>query len=81
MDCTGGPNGDACVVRCRNATPAGPFGSCAVVTNANAAGAGAGAAPAAGAGAGAKAASAGTGAGAKAASTAGTTQKAEAAET
>ncbi|CCO31771.1 hypothetical protein BN14_05821 [Rhizoctonia solani AG-1 IB] len=45
MQCAGGPNGDACVVRCRNATPAGPFGSCAVVTNAQpAAGAGAGAA-------------------------------------
>jgi hypothetical protein len=27
--CTGGPNGDACLVRCRNNTPAGPFGSCA----------------------------------------------------
>ncbi|CAE7064669.1 unnamed protein product [Rhizoctonia solani] len=41
MQCAGGPNGDACVVRCRNATPAGPFGSCAVVTNAQpAAGAG-----------------------------------------
>ncbi|CAE6505454.1 unnamed protein product [Rhizoctonia solani] len=32
MQCTGGPNGDACVVRCRNATPAGPFGSCAAFT-------------------------------------------------
>lgn len=31
--CTGGPNGDACLVRCRNNTPAGPFGSCATVTN------------------------------------------------
>lgn len=40
--CTGGPNGDACVVRCRNAARAGPFGGCAAVTNA---------APAAGAGA------------------------------
>lgn len=29
MTCTGGPNGDACLVRCRNNTPAGPFGSCA----------------------------------------------------
>ncbi|CUA68255.1 hypothetical protein RSOLAG22IIIB_07785 [Rhizoctonia solani] len=38
MQCAGGPNGDACVVRCRNATPAGPFGSCAVVTNAQSAG-------------------------------------------
>lgn len=33
MACTGGPNGDACLVRCRNNTPAGPFGSCATVTN------------------------------------------------
>ncbi|KAG8763439.1 hypothetical protein FRC12_008548 [Ceratobasidium sp. 428] len=32
--CTGGPNGDACVVRCRNAARAGPFGGCAAVTNA-----------------------------------------------
>lgn len=32
--CTGGPNGDACIVRCRNAARAGPFGGCAVVTNA-----------------------------------------------
>jgi len=31
-NCTGGPNGDACLVRCRNNTPAGPFGSCATVT-------------------------------------------------
>ncbi|CAE6440161.1 unnamed protein product [Rhizoctonia solani] len=36
MQCTGGPNGDACVVRCRNATPAGPFGSCAAFTTDNA---------------------------------------------
>lgn len=42
MQCAGGPNGDACVVRCRNATPAGPFGSCAVVTNAQSAGGAAG---------------------------------------
>ncbi|KDN41275.1 hypothetical protein RSAG8_07544, partial [Rhizoctonia solani AG-8 WAC10335] len=48
MQCAGGPSGDACVVRCRNATPAGPFGSCAVVTNAQpAAGAGNGAGAAA----------------------------------
>ncbi|KAJ1307390.1 hypothetical protein OPQ81_001495 [Rhizoctonia solani] len=33
--CTGGPNGDACVVRCRNAARAGPFGGCAAVTNAS----------------------------------------------
>ncbi|KAG8739991.1 hypothetical protein FRC10_004870 [Ceratobasidium sp. 414] len=32
--CTGGPNGDACIVRCRNAARAGPFGGCAAVTNA-----------------------------------------------
>ncbi|KAH7341272.1 hypothetical protein B0J17DRAFT_567547 [Rhizoctonia solani] len=31
--CTGGPNGDACIVRCRNAARAGPFGGCAAVTN------------------------------------------------
>ncbi|KAB5591171.1 hypothetical protein CTheo_5380 [Ceratobasidium theobromae] len=35
--CTGGPNGDACVVRCRNAARAGPFGGCAAVTNAGSA--------------------------------------------
>ncbi|KAF9494224.1 hypothetical protein BDN71DRAFT_1393557 [Pleurotus eryngii] len=28
MTCTGGPNGDACLVRCRNAARAGPFGGC-----------------------------------------------------
>jgi hypothetical protein len=27
--CTGGPAGDACVVRCRNQALAGPFGGCA----------------------------------------------------
>jgi hypothetical protein len=27
--CTGGPGGDACVVRCRNSAAAGPFGGCA----------------------------------------------------
>ncbi|CAE6467326.1 unnamed protein product [Rhizoctonia solani] len=27
--CTGGPNGDACIIRCRNAARAGPFGACA----------------------------------------------------
>jgi hypothetical protein len=26
--CTGGPNGDACVIRCRNQALAGPFGGC-----------------------------------------------------
>ncbi|KAG8775895.1 hypothetical protein FRC12_001214 [Ceratobasidium sp. 428] len=33
MKCAGGPNGDACIVRCRNTTPAGPFGSCVVFTD------------------------------------------------
>ncbi|CAE6443816.1 hypothetical protein ACGC1H_002502 [Rhizoctonia solani] len=32
--CTGGPNGDACIIRCRNAARAGPFGACAAITNA-----------------------------------------------
>lgn len=40
--CTGGPNGDACIVRCRNAARAGPFGGCAAVTNATPAGGAAG---------------------------------------
>ncbi|KAG9224380.1 hypothetical protein CCMSSC00406_0007846 [Pleurotus cornucopiae] len=35
MACTGGPNGDACLVRCRNAARAGPFGGCVAVTTAN----------------------------------------------
>ncbi|KAG8710347.1 hypothetical protein FRC09_000176 [Ceratobasidium sp. 395] len=33
MKCAGGPNSDACIVRCRNTTPAGPFGSCVVFTD------------------------------------------------
>ncbi|KAG8681591.1 hypothetical protein FRC08_015537 [Ceratobasidium sp. 394] len=51
--CTGGPDGNACIVRCRNSARAGPFGGCAAVTNAEAGGAGnttAAATPAAGAG-------------------------------
>lgn len=28
--CTGGPDGNACIVRCRNDARAGPFGGCAV---------------------------------------------------
>ncbi|KAJ7232260.1 hypothetical protein C8J57DRAFT_1383932 [Mycena rebaudengoi] len=28
MTCTAGPNGDACIMRCRNPARAGPFGSC-----------------------------------------------------
>ncbi|KAF7439734.1 hypothetical protein PC9H_000070 [Pleurotus ostreatus] len=35
MTCTGGPTGDACIVRCRNVAIAGPFGGCVAVTNAN----------------------------------------------
>jgi hypothetical protein len=31
--CTGGPNGNACLVRCRNEALAGPFGGCAIVQN------------------------------------------------
>lgn len=34
VSCTGGPNGDACLVRCRNQALAGPFGSCVAVGNA-----------------------------------------------
>ncbi|KAJ7152459.1 hypothetical protein C8R46DRAFT_906606 [Mycena filopes] len=30
MACTAGPNGDACIMRCRN--PVGPFGSCVAVS-------------------------------------------------
>jgi hypothetical protein len=26
--CAGGPNGDACIMRCRNQALAGPFGGC-----------------------------------------------------
>ncbi|EJD50796.1 hypothetical protein AURDEDRAFT_111958 [Auricularia subglabra TFB-10046 SS5] len=33
--CTGGPNGDACIVRCRNSAAAGPFGGCVAVTTAD----------------------------------------------
>ncbi|EIM90688.1 uncharacterized protein STEHIDRAFT_90522 [Stereum hirsutum FP-91666 SS1] len=33
VNCTGGPNGDACLVRCRNDANAGPFGSCVAVGN------------------------------------------------
>jgi hypothetical protein len=37
MTCSGGNNGDTCVVRCRNSALAGPFGGCGAVTNAVAA--------------------------------------------
>ncbi|KIJ42117.1 hypothetical protein M422DRAFT_171478 [Sphaerobolus stellatus SS14] len=30
--CAGGPNGDACIARCRNPALAGPFGSCVACT-------------------------------------------------
>jgi len=33
--CAGGPNGDACIMRCRNPALAGPFGSCVAVTTAS----------------------------------------------
>jgi len=33
MACTAGPNGDACLLRCRNPALAGPFGSCVAVSN------------------------------------------------
>jgi len=32
--CTGGPNGDACLVQCKNQALAGPFGGCVAITNA-----------------------------------------------
>ncbi|KAJ7766045.1 hypothetical protein B0H16DRAFT_1453941 [Mycena metata] len=36
MACTAGPNGDACLLRCRNPAGAGPFGSCVAVAAGNA---------------------------------------------
>ncbi|KAJ7653762.1 hypothetical protein B0H17DRAFT_1214618 [Mycena rosella] len=33
MACTAGPNGDACIMRCKNPALAGPFGSCVAVSN------------------------------------------------
>ncbi|KAJ6473326.1 hypothetical protein DFH09DRAFT_1380280 [Mycena vulgaris] len=59
MACTAGPNGDACIMRCRNPALAGPFGSCVAVASGGAAagaataGAATAAAPAAAAPAGA----------------------------
>ncbi|KAJ7293410.1 hypothetical protein C8J57DRAFT_25321 [Mycena rebaudengoi] len=35
--CTAGPNGDACIMRCRNQALAGPFGSCVAVASGDAA--------------------------------------------
>ncbi|KAJ7169712.1 hypothetical protein C8R46DRAFT_1217368 [Mycena filopes] len=46
MACTAGPNGDACIMRCRNPALAGPFGAAAPVAAAAAAPAAAAAAPA-----------------------------------
>ncbi|KAJ7304556.1 hypothetical protein DFH08DRAFT_721746, partial [Mycena albidolilacea] len=40
MACTAGPNGDACIMRCRNQALAGPFGSCVAVSQGGAAAAG-----------------------------------------
>ncbi|KAJ7357190.1 hypothetical protein DFH08DRAFT_851283 [Mycena albidolilacea] len=37
MACTAGPNGDACIMRCRNPALAGPFGSCVAVAQGGAA--------------------------------------------
>ncbi|KAJ7853358.1 hypothetical protein B0H14DRAFT_2354431 [Mycena olivaceomarginata] len=42
MACTAGPNGDACIMRCRNQALAGPFGSCVAVSQGGAAAAAAG---------------------------------------
>ncbi|KAJ7106617.1 hypothetical protein C8R44DRAFT_714955 [Mycena epipterygia] len=33
MACTAGPNGDACIMRCRNPANAGPFGGCAAIAS------------------------------------------------
>lgn len=54
--CSGGPNGNACLVRVQNPNKAaGPFGGCTIVSNANStAAAPAAAAPAAGGAAGKK---------------------------
>ncbi|KAF7439937.1 hypothetical protein PC9H_000274 [Pleurotus ostreatus] len=39
VTCTGGPNANACLVRCRNAVIAGSFGGCVAVTTADSGGA------------------------------------------
>ncbi|KAJ6529242.1 hypothetical protein B0H19DRAFT_1384955 [Mycena capillaripes] len=61
MACTAGPNGDACIMRCRNPALAGPFGSCVAVAQGGAAATGNATAPAGGASAGAAASDASTG--------------------
>ncbi|KAF7337112.1 GEgh 16 [Mycena venus] len=68
MACTAGPNGDACLLRCRNPANAGPFGSCVAVAQDGAAAA-TGNATAAAAGTAAGAAAADPAAGAAAAGT------------
>jgi len=70
MACTAGPNGDACIMRCRNPALAGPFGSCVAVAQGNttaaaAPAAAAAAAPAAAAGTAATGAAGATGGAAK----------------
>jgi len=35
MNCSGGADGQTCIVRCRNAANAGPFGGCVAVTQRN----------------------------------------------
>ncbi|KAJ7492790.1 putative gEgh 16 protein [Mycena latifolia] len=73
MQCTAGPNGDACIMRCKNPALAGPFGSCVAVSNGSGGNATAAAAPAAAAPAAAApaAAAADTGAAATEAATTG----------
>jgi len=56
MACTAGPNGDACIMRCKNPALAGPFGSCVAVSNGSGGNATAAAGTAAAAGAAAPAA-------------------------
>jgi len=74
MACTAGPNGDACIMRCRNPALAGPFGSCVAVSNGSGGNAtAAAAAPAAAAAAPAAAAAAPAAAAAAPAAAAGTT--------
>ncbi|KAJ7674406.1 hypothetical protein B0H17DRAFT_1241221 [Mycena rosella] len=58
MACTAGPNGDACIMRCKNPALAGPFGSCVAVSNGSGGNATAAAGTAAAAGAAAPAAAA-----------------------
>jgi len=61
MACTAGPNGNACIMRCRNPALAGPFGSCVAVAQGGAAATGNATAPTGGVSAGAAASGATTG--------------------